>query len=76
MAAAPIPGAPPRLHPQCQAEGDWAAAVAPLLQRLEQRQGKLDRERTVVFLQPLAKEAAELPAGKVVVAPIPFELGG
>lgn len=71
----PCSAALPSTSLQCQAEGDWAAAVAPLLQRLEQWQGKLDRERTAVFLYPLAKEAAQLPEGKAVVAPIAYEMG-
>ena len=57
----------------CEKDADWLAALGPELAALEQLHAACDRERQVVYYQPLAALAPALPAGKVIVAALPYE---
>lgn len=60
----------------CQvAQGNdaWQQGFLQELQTIQKQNLVLDRERQVVYFQPIAKQCSPLPTGKVIATPIKFE---
>ncbi|KAF6260578.1 hypothetical protein COO60DRAFT_1700289 [Scenedesmus sp. NREL 46B-D3] len=55
-------------------DGSWRAVLQQELADVERIKKPIESDRLIVYCQPLPREASPLPAAKVLVSPVPYQL--